>query len=269
MYKLIALDMDGTLLRKDKTISDRTFKALKAAREKGVKVVLATGRPVRGIKNYLSYLGLDKDDEYAVTFNGSAVQTGKSGNMLFEKFMSGVDLHYIYSLSLEYGVHIHAFNERGQLMTPVLNKYTDVEAQINGLNIHIRDFNAISPEDKIIKVMLVDEPEKLDLVFSKLPKELFTKYSILRSASIFLEFLDPEINKGLGLSILSKELGITREEVIAVGDAGNDIDMIKYAGLGVAMGNAYPEVKEIADYVTVTNEEDGVAEVIEKFILNC
>ena len=268
MYKLIALDMDGTLLRKDKTISDRTFNALKAARDKGVKVVLATGRPVIGIKRYLSYLGLDKDDEYAVTFNGSAVQTGKSGSMLFEKFITGADLLDIYKLSLEYGVHIHAFNEIGELITPVSNKYTDVEAHINGINALITDFDKINPEDKIIKVMLVDEPEKLDAVSAKLPKELFNRFSILRSAPIFLEFLDPQINKGLGLSILSRELGIAREEVIAVGDAGNDIDMIKYAGLGVAMGNAFPEVKEIADYITVTNDEDGVAEVIERFILN-
>jgi Cof subfamily protein (haloacid dehalogenase superfamily) len=268
MYKLIALDMDGTLLRKDKSISDRTLKALAAAREKGVKIVLATGRPVKGIKRYLDYLGLDSDDEYAVTFNGSAVQTGKSGNMLFERFITGSDLFCIYELSLKYGVHIHAFNEKGQLITPVLNKYTDVEAQINGINIHVSDFTTIKPEDKIIKVMLVDEPEKLDVVYKRLPKELFTKFSIMRSAPIFLEFLNPEINKGLGLSVLSRELGIAREEVIAVGDAGNDIDMIKYAGLGVAMGNAFPEVKEIADYVTVTNDEDGVAEVIEKFILN-
>ncbi|WP_163191920.1 sugar-phosphatase [Clostridium thermarum] len=268
MYKLLALDMDGTLLKKDKTISDRTLKALSAARKKGVKVVLATGRPVRGIKKYLAYLGLDRDDEYAVTFNGSAVQTGKSGNMLFEKFITGADLHQVYELSLQHGVHIHAFTEKGQLITPVLNKYTGVESEINDIDIHVKDFKEIKPEDKIIKVMLVDEPEKLDLVYSKLPKELFTKFSIMRSAPIFLEFLNPEANKGLGLSVLSKVLGINKDEVIAVGDAGNDIAMIKYAGLGVAMGNAFPEVKEIADYVTVTNDEDGVAEVIEKFILN-
>lgn len=268
MYKLVALDMDGTLLRKDKSISDRTLNAIKEAREKGVKIVLATGRPVKGIVNYLDYLGLDNDDEYAVTFNGSAVQTAKTGQMLFEHFMSGSDLHYIYELSRKFGVNFHAFDGNGELITPKMNQYTDLEAQINKIEIKKIDLNEIGHEDNIIKVMMVDEPEKLDKAFAELPEEVFTKYSVMRSAPIFLEFLNPVINKGLGLSLLSEELGIKREEVIAIGDAGNDIDMIKYAGLGVAMGNAYPQVKEAADYVTVTNEEDGVAEVIERFVLS-
>ncbi|HHX55014.1 MAG TPA: HAD-IIB family hydrolase, partial [Clostridiales bacterium] len=89
---------------------------------------------------------------------------------------------------------------------------------------------------------------------------------ILRSAPIFLEFLDKGVNKGVGLSLIAQHLGIRQEEIIAVGDAGNDIAMIKYAGLGVAMGNATDDVKEIADYITLTNEEDGVAHLIEKFM---
>ena len=89
----------------------------------------------------------------------------------------------------------------------------------------------------------------------------------MRSASIFLEFLKPGINKSTGLSVLSENLNIPKEEIIAVGDADNDIAMIKFAGLGVAMGNAFPQVKEAADYITATNDEDGVAKVIEKFVL--
>lgn len=268
MYKLVALDMDGTLLKKDKSISPRTLKAIMGARDKGVKIVLATGRPVKGIHSYLNYLGLDNDDDYAVTYNGSAVQTGKSGKILFERFMSGSDLHYIYSLSQKFGVNFHAFDGEGNLLTPKPNQYTDVEASINKIEAKIMDMSQVKPEDKIIKVMIVDDAKKLDEVYKQLPEDIFVKYSVMRSAPIFLEFLNPTINKGLGVSFLSDELGIKREEVIAIGDAGNDIDMIKYAGLGVAMGNAFPEVKEAADYITVTNEEDGVAEVIEKFVLS-
>ncbi|NLZ48935.1 MAG: sugar-phosphatase [Clostridiales bacterium] len=267
MYKLIALDMDGTLLRKDKTISERTFNALQAARERGVKVVLSTGRPVMGIRNYLDYLGLNEDDEYAITFNGSAVQTGKSGNMLFQKFMTGKDLHRIYKLSQEHDLNIHAFDKNGRLITPKANKYTDVEAEINKIQVQVEDFNNIKYDDKIIKVMIVDEPEKLDKLEKNMPKEYSADYSIMRSASIFLEFLKPGINKSIGLSVLSEHLNIAKEEIIAVGDADNDIAMIKYAGLGVAMDNAFPQVKEAADYITSSNNDDGVAEVIEKFIL--
>lgn len=267
MYKLIALDMDGTLLRKDKTISERTFNALQAARQRGVKVVLSTGRPVMGIRNYLEYLGLNQDDEYAITFNGSAVQTGKSGHMLFQKFMTGEDLHKIYKLSKEHDLNIHAFDKDGRLITPRANEYTDVEAEINKIQVHIEDFNNIKYDDKIIKVMIVDDPAKLDKLTKEIPEEYLSNYSIMRSASIFLEFLKPGINKGIGLSVLSESLNISKEEIIAVGDADNDIAMIKYAGLGVAMGNAFPQVKEAANYITDTNDEDGVAKVIEKFIL--
>ncbi|MDP4091017.1 MAG: Cof-type HAD-IIB family hydrolase, partial [Bacillota bacterium] len=249
MYKLVALDMDGTLLRKDKSISDRTLKAIKGAKETGVKIVLATGRPVKGILKYLNYLGLDSDDEYAVTFNGSAVQTAKNGKVLFEHFISGADLHYIYELSHRFGVHFHAFDGKSNLITPRLNKYTNVEAQINGIEIsEVNLADRVSPEDKIIKVMMVDEPEKLDRAYEGLPPEIFSKYSVMRSAPIFLEFLNPQINKGNGIAFLCERLGIKREEVIAIGDAGNDIDMIRYAGLGVAMDNAFPQVKEAADY---------------------
>lgn len=267
MYKLIALDMDGTLLRKDKTISQRTFAALQAARQRGVKVVLSTGRPVMGIRNYLEYLGLNDDDEYAITFNGSAVQTGKSGHMLFQKFMTGEDLHKIYKLSQEHSLNIHAFDKDGRLITPKANQYTNIEAEINNIPVHIEDFNNIKYTDKIIKVMIVDDPAKLDEFTKKIPKEYLSNYSIMRSASIFLEFLKPGINKSTGLSVLSENLNIPKEEIIAVGDADNDIAMIKFAGLGVAMGNAFPQVKEVADYITATNDEDGVAKVIEKFVL--
>jgi Cof subfamily protein (haloacid dehalogenase superfamily) len=267
MYKLVALDMDGTLLRKDKTISKRTFDAIQAARQRGVKVVLATGRPVMGIESYLEYLGLDQDDEYAITFNGSAVQRGKSGQMLFEKFMTGEDLHSLYKLSEKYGLNIHAFDESGRLITPRPNKFTDIEAEINKIQVYIEDFSTIKDSDQIIKVMIIDEPEKLDLLTKEIPQEYLSKFSIMRSSDIFLEFVPLGINKSIGLSVLSEKLNIPREEIIAVGDAGNDIDMIKYAGLGVAMNNAFPQVKEVADYITASNDDDGVAKVIEKFIL--
>ena len=180
MYKLIALDMDGTLLRKDKTISQRTFAALQAARQRGVKVVLSTGRPVMGIRNYLEYLGLNDDDEYAITFNGSAVQTGKSGHMLFQKFMTGEDLHKIYKLSQEHSLNIHAFDKDGRLITPKANQYTNIEAEINNIPVHIEDFNNIKYTDKIIKVMIVDDPAKLDEFTKKIPKEYLSNYSIMR-----------------------------------------------------------------------------------------
>jgi Cof subfamily protein (haloacid dehalogenase superfamily) len=266
MYKLIALDMDGTLLREDKTISKDTFKAIQRAREKGIKIVLSTGRPIDGIRKYLKQLDLINDDDYAVAYNGSLVQNTKTDEIIAQTVMTQEDAAFLYKLSKELNVNIHALTENS-CITPKWNKYTQVEIDINGIPLEIVDFNNLTNR-KIIKIMFVDEPEYLTEVINKLPKKLYEKYSILRSSPIFLEFLDKKVNKGYGVELLAKKLNIKPEEVICIGDAGNDIHMIKFAGLGVAMGNAFPEVKEAADYITLSNEDNGVAHVINKFVLN-
>lgn len=118
------------------------------------------------------------------------------------------------------------------------------------------------------KFMMIDHPEILDECIKKIPKEYYEKYTIVRSTPSFLEFLNPDANKGSGISLLAGKLGIHKDDIICVGDAENDKHMIEYAGLGVAMGNANEEIKYLADYITLSNNEDGVAHVINKFILN-
>lgn len=267
MYKLIALDMDGTLLREDKTISKKTYKAIQNARAKGVKVVLATGRPIDGIRRYLKELNLINDEDYAVAYNGALVQNTKTKEVIAQTLMSLKDIDYLYKLSQELKVNIHALTE-SKCITPKWSKYSQVEADINDIPLEFVDFNNLDKDTTIVKIMFIDEPEHLSQVIAKLPSEVYEKYSVLRSAPYFLEFLDKNVNKGAGVELLAKELDIKPEEVICVGDAGNDIHMLQYAGLGVAMGNAFPEVKEIADYITLTNEDDGVAHVIDEFVLN-
>ena len=114
---------------------------------------------------------------------------------------------------------------------------------------------------------MIDEPEILDAGMKKLPNEVYEKYSVAKSAPFFLEFFNKEANKGVGVKLLANHLGIKREEVITVGDEMNDFSMIEYAGLGVAMGNACDKIKEISNFITDTNNNDGVAKVIEEFII--
>lgn len=268
MYKIIALDMDGTLLNGEKKITDRTKAALNAAREKGVKVVLSSGRPVEGIERYLEELELIDDNEFVLSYNGCLVQKIKSKDIICERGLKGSDLHYAYAISKELGVNIHAFSPERGLITPKVSKYTEVEATINGIDINICDFDEVGADEDIIKIMYIDEPEILDKALEKLPKEVSEKYYIAKSTPFFFEIINKDGNKGVGLKALADYLNVSREEVIAVGDAGNDHSMIEYAGLGVAMGNATEDTKELADYITATNEEDGVAKVVEKFILN-
>ena len=266
MYKLIALDMDGTLLREDKTISEATKEAIQQAKNKGVKVVLASGRPLEGIERYLEELNLLSQDDFVVSFNGAIVQRTKTKEIISHITLKGKDLKFLYRLSKELGANIHAFSKEG-CVTPELTKYSILEGTINGIDVKVIDYNTIDDNEEIIKIMMVEEPEILEKVISQLPAEVYERYTVVRSAPYFLEFLNKEANKGAGVEALAKELCIDAKEIICVGDAGNDEHMIRYAGLGVAMGNAFEEVKEIADFVTKTNDEDGVAYVINKFIL--
>ncbi|WP_040210215.1 sugar-phosphatase [Clostridium polynesiense] len=265
MYKLIAVDMDGTLLKEDKTISEETINAINRAKAKGIKIVLASGRPMDGIKKYLKQLDLIGKDEYALSFNGVLVQNTLTEDIVVRNTIKGKDYKELHELSEELGVNIHAFTNKG-CVTPKMSKYSILEGSINKIPVHIMPMDDIKDED-VMKVMMVDESEILDKAIDSLPKELYEQYTIVRSAPYFLEFFNKKSNKGEGIRSLADSLGIKQEEVICLGDAGNDLHMIQYAGLGVAMGNAFDEAKEIADYVTKTNEENGVAHVIEKFAL--
>ena len=267
MYKLVAIDMDGTLLKEDKSISDRTKKAIKDAKSKGVTVVLATGRPIEGVSKTLKELNMYTDKDYVLSYNGSLVQKTKSKEVISKVSLKGEDYHYLKKLSDEFNINIHAFSEKKGLVTPKNSKYTEVEAEINNIDINIIDMSEIENDDVIIKIMMIDEPEILGAAIEKLPEEVYKKYTVVRSTPYFLEFLNKDANKGVGVELLAKHLGVKQEEIITLGDADNDLHMIEYAGLGIAMGNAFDSVKKIANYITDTNENDGVAKAIEKFVL--
>ncbi|MBK5239596.1 sugar-phosphatase [Clostridium sp.] len=266
MYKLIALDMDGTLLNDKKQISLANYNAIQQARDNGVKVVLASGRPLVGFEKYLEELDLISKDDYAVAFNGALVQSSEGGEIVSKTTLTIDDYKYLYELSKELKVNIHALTET-TVISPYDSKYTRNEAYMNGISREISDVYDVPADTTIVKVMFVDEPEIIEEIMNMIPEEVSDKYTIVRSAPFYLEFLHKSVNKGAGVAALAKKLNIKQEEVICIGDAGNDIHMIKYAGLGVAMGNAFPEVKKIANFITKTNEEDGVAHVINKFVL--
>lgn len=267
MYKLIALDMDGTLLNEEKKVTQRTKDAIWAAKDKGVTVVLATGRPIEGVHRYLEELNMLGENDYVLSYNGSLVQKTKNKEIITKRTLKGTDATYLYNLSKELEVNIHAFSEKEGLITPKANKYTTVEADINGIKFKEFSFANVDTEDNMTKIMMIDEPEILQKAVDKLPKEIYNDYTVVRSAPFFLEFLNKEANKGTGVELLAKHLGVKVDEIIAMGDAGNDLHMIEYAGMGIAMGNAFDEVKKVANYITDTNENDGVAKAIEKFVL--
>lgn len=270
MYKLIALDIDGTLLNTDKKITPDVFSAIQNAKKHGVKVVLSTGRPLPGVTPLLEELNLTDDGDYVICFNGAVVQEVKSKKVLCNLELELDDFNLIYNeICKKYNSYIH-INTPTHLITPnkIPGKYTQLEANINKIPVEYKSIEEIDDNIKFCKVMIVDESEKLEEIISKIPKEFYDKYTIVRSTPFFLEFLNKDANKGTALKALCSNINIPIEDSIAVGDEENDQHMIEYAGLGVAMGNARSSIKDIADFITSTNNENGVAKVINKFILN-
>lgn len=267
MYKLVAIDIDGTLLNDYKEVTQEVRGALQAAKEKGVKVVLCTGRPIGGVHGFIEELNLQ--DQYVITFNGALVQYTRTKEVVSEITLTYQDLKRLYDLSQELHSPMHFFDST-TIYTPnkEINKYTIYESYANQVPLHYRTIEEI-PENMLIpKVMFIDEPERLSKIMANIPDSIKENYTMVQSAPFFLEILHPSVSKGNAVKLLAERLSIKREEVICIGDGENDLSMVEYAGCGVAMGNAVPSIKEAAQFQTLSNNEHGVAYAIEKLILN-
>ena len=265
MYKIIAIDLDGTLLNNQKTISEENIKALQFAQTKGAMIVLATGRPLSGIKKYLNQLNLKKNT-FAICFNGGLVTNIEETDIIKEKILTGKDAKEIYHLSKKLGVNIHAFRGDGSCISPKNSRYTTHEVTLNELPLNIIPFEVLDDNEEIIKVMLVDEPDILSVAISKISPYYKKKYNVVQSAPFFLEFLNKQTDKWFGLVSLAKYLKIDTTDIMTFGDSENDLVMVKNAGLGIAMANATSDVKCAAKYITDSNEENGIASAIYKFL---
>lgn len=266
-YKMIVLDLDDTLLRDDHSISEVTKQALMDAQNLGVKVVLASGRPTFGMKQIAEELKLAEFGSYLISFNGGKIYNCRNYEELFSSTISPESVRSLYEISRRENVYIHTYIGDA-IITDTENEYTTIESEITGLPIkRVNNFPDVINEP-VVKVLMCDEPERLKGIELKLQEELKEEFSVMRSKPFFLEFTERDVTKGTSLQYLIQTWGIKREEVIAIGDSYNDVEMIKFAGLGVAMGNAPDDIKDLADYVTDTNMNDGVAKVVEKFIIN-
>jgi Cof subfamily protein (haloacid dehalogenase superfamily) len=267
MIKLIALDMDGTLLNKERAISARNYQAIQDAKRAGIKVVLASGRPRKGLQPYLEQLGLTGKEDFVISYNGSLVQCVESGEVVYQTYLKGSDVKKVFKISEQLGLYIHAFSVKQGLITHKNNPWTDLEAETNALTVNEVDFNKLDDDEYFIKVMIVADEKQLTPAIAKIPESLKQQYTVVRSAAIFLEVLHPDCNKGIAVEKLCQLLDISASEVMCVGDAENDHAMLRFAGLAVAMENADDETKALADHITSSNSNDGVAMAIEEKVL--
>ncbi|BEH91960.1 MAG: HAD family phosphatase [Turicibacter sp.] len=264
-YKMIVLDLDGTLMSSKNEISPKTKEALLKAQEQGVMIVLASGRPTYGMTKAAKELRLDQYPGYILSYNGGRIIESHSNEMIYDKSLTPEICHELYDLAREMNVNIMAY-EDAAIVTADNDQYIQKEANINGMPINRVENFKDSVTFNSVKCLCTADPEYLEKVEIKMKERLGERLSITRSLPFFLEFMPQNINKAYSLQKLLDHVGLDQSQLIACGDGYNDLSMIDFAGLGVAMGNAVSEVKKAANYITSTNDEDGIAHVIEKFI---
>lgn len=263
-YKLLAVDMDGTLLDSDRNISKKNMKALLEASEQGVLVVVATGRALKGVTKYRELLKLNAP---VITYNGSMIVHPATDEILFEQELVAEDARKIIRLGLECETTMCIWSDN-QLYGNVLNdKIHDYKTYSGVEPVLIEDYDMLYKQG-ITKILWYDAPAKLKELELKFNEESFFKETVCcRSMPFFLEFFNSKASKGQALKKLGELYQIPLSEMIAIGDADNDISMLEFAGISVAMGNADERLKKMVDYVTSSNDENGVAEVIQRYIL--
>jgi len=265
-YKLLAVDLDDTLLDANLNVPGRSRRAIALALQAGVRVTLATGRMYRSALPFARQLGVE---DYLITYQGALVRHAATGEVLFHRPVP-LDLALeVLALVKRYGYHVNIYlddflyvaEHRPESARYAAHSRIPLEA--------VGDLAAFLKErgQDPTKVLVVAREEQLDELAAEARPLFGGGLHITKSKPHFLEFSHPLGNKGYALAAIAAHYGVEREEIIAVGDSYNDIEMIEYAGLGVVVSNARPEIRERADFVCPSNEECGVAEVVERFIL--
>jgi hypothetical protein len=295
MYKLLAVDMDGTLLNSKHQISTENLEAIKKAVDMGTKVVLASGRMFNGIYNYLEQLNLLNDKNYSVACAGALALNNTMSEVVESNNLGIDDLKYVYEIAKEHNLSLNIYT-KDSILALQDDIYSRLEAITNNANFKLVDLDSLNNVE-IYKITLINDSvngvrrikgffKDLDIEDAKIidmyPKEvkileddildkispyLSDRYTVVKPFQFSLEVIRKNCNKWTAIEKIAKKLGIKDEEIICIGDSENDEHMIKNAGLGVAMENGFSKIKEIADYVTYTNDQHGVAHAINKFIL--
>ena len=265
-YKMIVLDLDGTLTNRNKEITPKTKETLMKAQEQGKIVVLASGRPTYGVMPLAEELHLEDYGGYILSFNGGIIMNCKTKEVVFSRQIPAESNGKIIDLAQEHNVSILTYENRTLLTNRPEDQYVHLESRINTLKIIPMTIEELKAHVtfSVPKFLMTDDGDYLAMVEPKVKAAL----SVYRSDPFFLEILPKGIDKAQSLERLLAVIGVKREEMIACGDGYNDLTMVQYAGLGVAMGNGVLPVRKAADYITLTNEEDGVAHVVEKFMLS-
>lgn len=266
-YQILVLDLDGTLTNSRKELTEPTRKALMEIQEAGKKIVLASGRPINGVAPLAEKLELSKYGGYMLSFNGARITQCSTEEIIYNKTLPHEVISPIYDIIKEYK-DVDLITYDGEFIysgfTP--NQYTEKESFINSMEIIKKENFAENLSFPVNKLLVPGEPAILQEIMPVLQRKFHKLLNIYLSEPFFLEIMPQNIDKAYSLQKLLNSIGLTADSMICCGDGFNDISMLEYAGLGVAMENAQPIVKESADFITKSNDEDGILHVINTFL---
>lgn len=291
MYKFVAIDLDGTLLNSYGEVTPATKEALLKAKEKGVEIVLSSGRPISSTESLARELGVDN---YLISGNGAAVYDIQNQKLIWDRFLTKEQVLNIAKLCEENSFFYNVYTEDEVIASSLnynvlfyhkenLKKIEEKRTHINVVQ-NIAKYIEETGKDKFLKITVCDESQ---FIFNSIMKRLklidgidvleteYMSRKKIKSGTediniqyFYTEVTNKNVNKWSAIEFLLKMLNINKEEVLAIGDNMNDIEMIQNAGLGVVMGNSNPKMKEIADEIVSDNNSEGVLEAFNKFILN-
>lgn len=265
--KFIAIDTDGTLLNSNGEILPSTRIAIKHALDKGIKVALCSGRPIAGLQHFMKELGIEGPEQYAITLNGAITRTA-DGKIMTEDLVSNEFYRKMTDFGKQNHIPFNVVSQNSEIITSDhdVDFMVYLQAYENTATLYIREPDDFASDFEVAKGCFVGKSELLDQWEEKIHQEFGNDLYIVRADDHFLELLNPKVNKGNGLKELTEKLGINRDEVMAIGDAGNDISMFDFAGTAVCMGNGSEEAKKHADYVTTSNDNDGISNALNHFV---
>ncbi len=261
--KLVAVDMDDTLLDDTLKVSPRTCEVIRKAQEQGVIVTIATGRMFSSVVPFAKQLSIEVP---VISYNGGMVRHPSSREMVFHQSLDEVSAGRIVEIFRERGWYLQSYMDDVLYVVERCEKAKFYE-NLLGIKAVVVGNEFYSMKHEPTKMLSLAKPHEILEIKKVVDQELGEKIFSTTSKAHFLEITHPEVNKGRALAVLAEKLMIGQDEVMAIGDSNNDYPMIEYAGFGVAMGNASDRVKGIAQAVTADNNHDGVAEAIEKYVL--
>ena len=264
-YGFLALDIDGTVVNSQKEISPVVKGEINRIQEAGVPVALVSGRPTKGIEHIAAELDFDKYESYILAFNGGKIIECSSGKVVYNQTIPIALAKEVCKAAEEYNVAIVTYKDDVILATEPENKYTKIEAHLTHMDVRGVESMEAEMDFSPDKFLFVDEPERLEELIPLMQKRFEDRLNIFRSEPFFMEIVPMGIDKAKSLDRLLDRLGMDSTKLVACGDGFNDVSMVNFAGMGVAMGNACAETKAVANYIAPSCDEDGVADAIKKF----